>query len=80
MLCASSNSRNVFIPPQVRVYYRAVFLELVQIQWVNLIYLCCLQATSLSFFVITAVNLFIKLRDTLCLMVNMDGKLYKSAN
>lgn len=65
---------------QVRVYYRAVLLELVQIQRVNLIYLFCLQATSPSFFVITAVNLFIKLRDTMCLMVNMDGKLYKPAN
>ena len=49
MLYASSKSRDVFIFSagsfQVRVCCRALLLELVQVQWMNLIYLCCPQST-----------------------------------
>lgn len=69
----------MFIPPQG--VYRSgsatepALLEPGQIHWVNLIYLRCLQAASPLVFLILckAVNLLMKLRNTVCLMVNVGG-------
>lgn len=60
---------------QVRVQYRAVLLDLVQFQWINLNYLCCFQATLWFIFLMLCfftamINLFRKLRNIMCLVIN----------
>lgn len=88
MLYASSNSRNVFILTE-GVHRSGSSIQQCSwswssfSEWISIICAVSRQRFDLysSWFVSTAmINLFIKLRNTLCLVVNMDGKLYKSSN